>query len=428
MTTRGASSALAIPAYRRVFASALVVIFGVMAQAIARAWLARDLTGSNTGLGGVMLAFGAAMLIATPFGGVAADRYAKRRVMAAAITTLVVSSGLIGLAVTLDSVKYWMLLTAGAIQATAFAFYLPARVAFIAEIVPVALLPNAIVTAQMAQEVGRVIAPALAGALLGVAWFGVGGVFLAAAATCTGALMLLVGLPRGEPSGQSGRSALAEAFDAFEYTRRTEGLGVIALLMVSVVMVGFPYLTFLPTLANDRYEVGAVGFGVMSATSGAGALAAGALVASNDNQRPWLTISVAATVLGVSLAGLGLAPSLPIALVALVAVGGSGLVFQTGCQTLMLQLSAVEFHGRVQSFLIVGFSGFGLAALPLGLVADATSVGATLVGMGVVVLAMATLFAWARWRLRQERAAVAGKSIPPTSYLPEVPAERGFPT
>src|SRR5215203_6069323 len=50
--------------YRRLFISASAVIFGVMGQSVARGWLAKDLTGSNTGLGGVMLAFGLAMLLA----------------------------------------------------------------------------------------------------------------------------------------------------------------------------------------------------------------------------------------------------------------------------------------------------------------------------------------------------------------------------
>ena len=59
-------SVLASDGYRRLFVSAAIVIFGVMGQAVARGWLAKDLTGSNAGLGGVMLAFGVAMLVATP--------------------------------------------------------------------------------------------------------------------------------------------------------------------------------------------------------------------------------------------------------------------------------------------------------------------------------------------------------------------------
>ncbi len=111
--------------YRKLLYASAAVIFGVMGQAVARGWLARDLTGNNTGLGGVMLAFGIAMLIATPWGGVAADRFSKRRVLLVSVSLLVVSSLLIGLAVVADVIEYWMLLVASAIQATAFALVPP---------------------------------------------------------------------------------------------------------------------------------------------------------------------------------------------------------------------------------------------------------------------------------------------------------------
>ena len=98
-----------------------------MGQSVARGWLAKDLTGSNAGLGGVMLAFGVAMLIATPWGGVAADRFPKRTVLLAAVLMLVASSLLTGLAMVTGVIEYWMLLVASAVQAAAFAAYLPGR-------------------------------------------------------------------------------------------------------------------------------------------------------------------------------------------------------------------------------------------------------------------------------------------------------------
>ncbi len=91
-TAPTAAAVLALDGYRRLFISAAIVIFGVMGQAVARAWLARELTGSNAGLGGVMLAFGAAMLLATPLGGVAADRFSKRTVVLLAVIALSCSS------------------------------------------------------------------------------------------------------------------------------------------------------------------------------------------------------------------------------------------------------------------------------------------------------------------------------------------------
>ena len=172
------SSAMDSGPYRKLLYASAAVIFGVMGQAVARGWLARDLTGNNTGLGGVMLAFGIAMLIATPWGGVAADRFSKRRVLLVSVSLLVVTSLLIGLAVVADVIEYWMLLVASAIQATAFALFLPARIAFIADVVEPEAIGPAVTLNQTTQEAMRVIAPALAGALIGLSWFGVGGVFL----------------------------------------------------------------------------------------------------------------------------------------------------------------------------------------------------------------------------------------------------------
>jgi MFS family permease len=401
------SSAMDSPAYRRLLYSSAAVIFGVMGQAVARGWLARDLTGNNTGLGGVMLAFGIAMLIATPWGGVAADRFPKRRVLLISVSLLVVSSLLVGLAVVADVIEYWMLLLASAIQATAFALFLPARIAFIAEVVEPEAIGPAVVLNQTTQEAMRVIAPAMAGVLIGLSWFGVGGVFLLAAATSAIACVVLLGLPPGESRTTSTRSPIAEMVDAVRYVRARPGLGLVALTTIGVVVIGFPYLTFLPTLADERYHVGAGGYGLMSGVAGFGAVVAG-VVAPRRRwvvERPWPTVAVSGAALGVSLIVLGLAGVFWLALLALLAVGAAGLVFQTTSQSLMLSLSDVDYHGRMQSMVVLGFSGFGLAALPLGLLADAVTLEVTMVAMGVVVLIVTAAFA--RKRLEHRRLVVA---------------------
>jgi predicted MFS family arabinose efflux permease len=402
------SSVMESPGYRRLLYSAAAVIFGVMGQAVARGWLARDLTGSNAGLGGVMLAFGVAMLIATPWGGVAADRFPKRSVLLAAVSMLALSSSIVGVAVVADVIEYWMLVLASAIQAVAFALYLPARIAFIAEVVEPQDIAAAVTLSQTTQEAMRVVAPALAGVLIGLSWFGVGGVFLLAAGTSVVAGIVLIGLPPGSPRARSTRSPIAEMLDAVRYVRARRGLGLVALTTIGVVVIGFPYLTFLPTLADERFGVGAGGYGVMSGVAGLGAVVAG-VVAPRRRwvvQRPWATVAASGAALGVSLIALGLAGSFWLALAALLAVGAGGLIFQTTTQSLMLSLSDVDYHGRMQSMVVLGFSGFGLAALPLGLLADATTLGVTLVAMGVMVLILTFAFALKRGQHRRALVAV----------------------
>ena len=168
--------------------------------------------------------------------------------------------------------------------------------------------------------------------------------------------------------------------DAFQYVRSRRGLGLVALTTIGVVVIGFPYLTFLPTLADERYGVGAGGYGVMAGVAGLGAVSAGVVLPRTNLivQRPWLHDRRRRAALGVSLIALAAAEWFWTALVALAAVGAAGLVFQTTTQSLMLSLSDVDYHGRMQSMVVLGFSGFGLAALPLGLLADAITLEVTL--------------------------------------------------
>jgi hypothetical protein len=276
--------------------------------------------------------------------------------------------------------------------------YLPARIAFIAELVESDQIDDAVVLSQTVQEAMRVIAPALAGVLIGLTWFGVGGVFLLAAGTSALATVVLLGLPAGSPRTLPARSPFHEMADALQYVRSQRGLGLVALTTIGVVVIGFPYLTFLPTLADERYDVGAGGYGVMAGIAGLGAVGAGILVPRTGwaVRRPWRTIAISGAALGCSLIALAAAGWFPTALLTLVAVGASGLVFQTTTQSQMLALSDTDYHGRMQSMVVLGFSGFGLAALPLGLLADAVTLEVTLALMGLVVLFVTALFARTR--------------------------------
>jgi len=385
--TGGTWSVLRYSGFTRLFISTAVVVFGVVGQGVARGWLARDLTGTNTGLGGVMLAFGVAMLVSTPLGGVAADRFPKRAVLIGAVVVLGVSSLWIGIAVETGTVTYWMLLIASALQAGAFAFYIPARIAFLSDLVDAGSIEDAVVLSQISGEAMRVIAPALAGALVGAAWFGVGGVFLLAGALAGISVVILLGVPRGTPHGRVHGSPFDDLVDAIRYVRASHALTLLALTTIGVVMIGYPYMTFLPSVATTMLDVGAGGYGLMSAIAGLGAVLGGVFVIYRPPRRdPWRAIFLSGLTFGVALIALGLSPSFGVVLAVLLVVGATGLIVQTTSQSLVLTLSDFEYHGRLQGMVVLGFSGFGLAALPLGIVADAVGLRSTLAGMGVVVL------------------------------------------
>ena len=199
---------------------------------------------------------------------------------------------------------------ASAVQAAAFALYLPARIAFIAEVVEPEQIGDAVVLSQTAQEAMRVIAPALAGVLIGLSWFGVGGVFLLAAGTSTLAARRAARAAAGAPARRCRRARRSPRWSTPSATCASRrSLGLVALTTIGVVVIAFPYLTFLPTLADERYDVGAGGYGVMAGIAGLGAVVAGIVVprARLGGARPWRTIAVSGTALGLSLIALAAA-------------------------------------------------------------------------------------------------------------------------
>jgi len=67
--------------FRLLWLGTLFSFLGMQMQVIARGYLAFELTGKNSALGGVMIAFGVPQLFLGLWGGVLADRLPKRNML-----------------------------------------------------------------------------------------------------------------------------------------------------------------------------------------------------------------------------------------------------------------------------------------------------------------------------------------------------------
>ena len=392
-------AALADPTYRLLWLGGLVSFLAVQMEFIARGWLAYELTGSNGGLGAVFLGFGIPMLLLTPWGGVVADRLPKRLVLVGCQLTLGLSSAGIALAIALDVIEYWMLIAGAVLQGAGFSFLGPARMAFTGALVGRDRLANAIVLQQMSLNGTRIFGQSIGGALVGVALVGVGGVYFLTTALMLVAVTFTLRLPPGPPeAGRPVRSPVQELADGVSYVWSRPLLRLLAVTSFVVVMAAFPYIAFLPTIAEELFDVGSTGFGLMSGVSAVGALAATVLIANRaDGPGAWRLQGVAGAVFALGVALLGVSPSFVVALVVLFVAGAASAGFQSVNSALVLSNSDRAYHGRVQSLMMLSFSGFGIAALPIGLLADAIGITTTLVGMGAVSMAAIAGY----WVIRQ---------------------------
>jgi MFS family permease len=389
--------ALGNPLYRTLWLGTLFSFLGMQMQVIARGYLAYDLTGKNGALGLVMLGFGVPQFVLGLWGGVLADRLPKRNTLIVAQTVIALNSAWLATMIAIDVVEFWMLIVSSVIQGAGFAFVGPARQAFIGDLVGREHIGNAVVLQQMSMNSTRIVGPGLAGAFIGIHFIGLAGVYYMTTIGFILACATMARLPAGAPRARSiVRSPAADLRDGFGYVLHRPAILNLILTSFVVVMIAFPYQSFLPSVAADIYHVGAGGLGTLSSATAIGAVVCTVGVAAYaGHHRAWYVAPVLAVAFGLSLVAFAATSSYHVGLVTLVGVGGLAAAFQSLNNSLTMSYTDEEYHGRVQSMTMMSWSLFGIVSWPIGILADHIGIRETLALMGVTAAGLAiviTLF------------------------------------
>ena len=354
-TGRLAFAALAVPNYRRYIAGQSISLIGTWMQMAAQSWLVLTISHSATTLGLIVALQTLPVLLLGPYGGVVADRVDKRRMMVALQSAMGVQALILGLLTVTGAVRLWEIGALAALLGLNNAFENPARQAFMLEMVGPATLRNAVSLNSVLVNLARIIGPALAGVSIALAGEGV--CFLLNAASFAAVIGSLATLDRSaiEPSPPSGREP-GQLREGLRYVRRTPELAVPLLMMALVGAFAYEFQVTLPVMARQALHVGATGYGFMTSAMGVGAVVGGLFVAAKGRTGlPPLVLASCA--FGVLLLCAGLAPSLPLELVALALAGAASIAFMaTGNSTLQLA-AAPGMRGRVMSLWFVAFQG-----------------------------------------------------------------------
>ena len=396
-TSWAAFSSLRIPSYRTLWWGGLFTFMSVQMQFLLRGLLAWDLTEREGALGLVYLCFGLSLLFATPLGGVASDRYSKRMILVLAQFVITVFAVLMGMAVLLDVAQLWMLMVAAVAQGTAFGFFGPARVAFSADLVGREQLGNAIALSLLSMNGTRIFAPSLAGVLAGWALFGIGGAYLMAGATAVVAMMVLLRLPNVSGSRDDvdapSFNPWAEIIDGVRYVVAKPPLRRLVLSSFFIVMFGFNYVAFYPAMIEGVFGLDDAYVGYITSASALGAVAVSIPLASRANSsKAKIAMILGGLGFGLGVIAFGLAPGFWSAFAVIGFVGGANTIYQTLSNTMALSLSDDAHQGRVQSLMQLSFAGFGIAAAPLGLLAEVIGLRQAIMGMGLVTMTAAVVY------------------------------------
>ncbi len=425
-TFSDAFSSLRVPDYRVLWWGGLFSFTSVQMQFLLRGLLAWDLTEREGALGLVYLSFGLALLISTPLGGVATDRFSKRAILIASQGAIMVAALVMGMLVLFDAAEFWMLLVAAVVQGGAFGFFGPARVALATEYVGREQLGNAIALSLLSMNGTRIFAPALAGVLAGVAVVGIGGAYIVAAVLSLAAFANLIRLPRPATVQRrhNGRSPLRDIVDGVHYVSGRPPLRRLIVASFFVIMFGFNYVAFYPAMVEGVFGLDETWVGYISSASALGAVAVAVPLAGKADS-PWAktAMTIGGLVFGLGVVGFGLSPSFWVAFAVIIVIGAATTVFQSLSNTLALGLTDDSHQGRVQSLMQLSFAGFGMAAAPLGFLAEYIGLRQAITIMGGVAIVSVVLYILFEGGFRMIRPAT-GTATVVTRELAPTPAAR----
>jgi len=383
-------AALQIRNYRLFATGSLVSNTGTWMQRVAQDWLILILTGSAGALGLTTGLQFLPIVLFSPVAGIVADRYAKRRILALSQLVMGVTAAVLGVLAITGTVVAWHVYTLAFVFGTAAAFDMPARQAFVNEMVTRDQLPNAVGLNSASFNLARMIGPAVAGLL--IAWMGsgvgaTGWVILVNAASYGAVIVSLTRMRADElvPSTPLPR-ARGQLRDGLRYVRSRPDIMLVMAVVFCCGTFGLNFQMTTALMATEVYGMGAGEFGVLGSILAVGSLAGSLLAARRVVSRQRLVV-VAAIAFGAVEVIAGLMPTYLLFAAILPLCGFAGLTVITAANAFVQLASDPQMRGRVMAlYLAIFMGGTPIGAPLLGIVADSVGARWTLIGGGMLTM------------------------------------------
>lgn len=375
----------------------MMIVLGWQAYNIARETMST--AGASAQLGLIGLAQFLPLFFLTPVTGWVADHFDRRNITRLTLTLLTAASALLAFATYEGWVSLPLIFGIAVIVGIARAFNGPAYGALAPNLVPAAVLPNAIAISSVAWQTGMIAGPALGGYAYAATPWGAYALASGLYALALGAMFFIGRVP--QPARDLTRHPIRQMIDGLTYVKGNRlVLATITLDLFAVLLAGATAL--LPVYARDILHVGSAGLGHLAAAPGIGA----GLMALWFSFRPLkrevgLKMLGAVVLFGIATIIFGCTAFLPrsiameVGIGALVVLGGADMVSVFIRQSLVQLHTPDAMRGRVSSLSQLTISASNeLGEAESGFLAALVGPVAAVIGGGIGAI-LITLF-WAR--------------------------------
>jgi len=380
-----AISSLKIRDFRLYLFSIFFGFNGAQMVMVARGWLVYTMTDSPLALGMVGAALGLPLVLLSLFGGALADQVRKRNLLIVTQAVFTFLNLIIVLLIQAELIAVWHLIAAAFIGGVTLAFNIPARQAFLMDLVGKKDLTNAIALNSVTMNVCRIASPALAGVLIKL--LDIPGVYWIIVCSNLVSLFFLAAIPgQGKMKLQSQAPLMRNIKDGLHYVRKNRIIFTLLVIAFVPILVAMPYQMLLPVFAKSVFHAGETGLGLLMSSVGVGALLGSSTVVLLSNYRKKGRLMLAAgAVFGVFLVLFANASSLWIASVCLLFVGAGSAMFMILTNSLIMENTPEAYVGRVMSLFVMTFGLMPLAVLPAGGLSEFIGAPLVVTGGGVIL-------------------------------------------
>jgi MFS family permease len=388
------------PDYFFLWIGMLASAFAMNMQLVAQGWLVYEMTSSAMNLTWVTLAFMLPQVVFSLVGGVLADRVKKKPVIGWSPVVNGVATLFMAVIVISGDVTFMDFIWIGALNGTVMALSIPARTAFIPEIVGEKLMFNAMAFNTASWNLSRILGPALAGFMIAMfakgdttSAYGVGLVyFVLSALYFVSAVTVLFIKHEGKPVPGLRKSPMIEIGDGLSYVINSPVVGGLILLSIMPFLFGLSINTLLPAFNRDVLDGGPDMLGWLMTGMGVGAIGGSltlAKLASLRNKGNWVIATGA--LWGLAVALFALASSFYLSMLIIAIVGYVSAVNMSMNRSLVQLQVEQHMRGRIMSIDLMSHGLMPLGILPIGYIAETVSVQAGLATSGTILF-LVTLY------------------------------------
>jgi MFS transporter, DHA1 family, staphyloferrin A biosynthesis exporter len=374
--------------------------FAMNMQIIARGWLVYELTESPLDLAWVTMSFMVPTVLFSLYGGVLADRLQKKKVIIWAQALNCAATVVMAVIIFSNTVTFWDFIWFGFFNGAILALSMPARQAFVPELVPEHLLFAAMGLNTTGWNLARIVGPALAGLLIALiaggdktSTFGVGVVYVVIASLygISAVTMLLIS-KSGRVKQDSKQNAWKDMQEGLVYVMRNPPILGLIVLSIIPFLFGMPLNTLLPAFNEQVMGGGPDDLGFLVSAMGLGAIVGSLMMATMGtlrNKAVWLIVTCVGWGAFTSAFGMSQVHWLVFVLIAAIGwISSWNMSLNRG----MLQMQVDnQMRGRIMSIDMMSHGLMPLGVFPISWIAEHYGVGSALVASGSAFMVLTLL-------------------------------------